>query len=278
VAGVPGLVRGRLSARTGLVAFGRGLSGNARRLAVPAASSLNGPIGPDRQWAWTTASLSQVKQIRRELGGTVNDVLLAAVTRGFRDVLAERSELSDGVVVRSLVPMSVRGQDEHGAITNRVSAVLANLAVQEPDPVRRLSLVREQMDEVKRTHQAAGAELLTKVLGLAPSALLAAGSRAAFQFPQSLVQTVTTNVPGPQFPLFILGRRMVEAHPYVPIGDNVRIAVAIFSYLGRFSFGITADSSAAPDLDVLAEGIHRGLTELQTQSAATSRTGPARQR
>jgi diacylglycerol O-acyltransferase / wax synthase len=277
VAGVPRLVRGRRPARAGLVAFGRGLSGSARRLAVPAASSLNGPIGPDRQWAWTTASLSRVKQIRSELGGTVNDVLLAAITRGFRDVLAERGELSDGVVVRALVPISVRGQDQQGVITNRVSAVLANLPVPEPDPVRRLSLVREQMDEVKRTHQAAGAELLTKVLGLAPTALLAVGSRAAFQLPQPLVQTVTTNVPGPQFPLFILGRRMVEAHPYVPIGDNVRIAVAIFSYLGRFSFGITADSSAAPDLDVLARGIHRGLTELQIQSAATTRTGPARQ-
>jgi diacylglycerol O-acyltransferase / wax synthase len=93
--------------------------------------------------------------------------------------------------------------------------------------------------------------------------LLGLGSRAAFQIPQPLVQTVTTNVPGPQFPLYVLGRQMVEAHPYVPIGDNVRIAIAIFSYLGRFSFGLTADSSAAPDLDVLAQGIRRGLAELQ---------------
>jgi diacylglycerol O-acyltransferase / wax synthase len=87
------------------------------------------------------------------------------------------------------------------------------------------------------------------------------------------VQTVTTNVPGPQFPLFIRGRQMVEAHPYVPIGDNVQIAVAIFSYSGQFSFGITADSSAAPDLDVLAQGIRRGLTELEAQPAATRRAG-----
>jgi hypothetical protein len=95
--------------------------------------------------------------------------------------------------------------------------------------------------------------------------------------PQPLVQTVTTNVPGPRFPLFILGRRMVEAYPYVPIGDNVRISIAIFSYLDRFSFGITADYSAAPDLDVLTKGIRRGLAELQAQSA-TRRTAPARRR
>jgi diacylglycerol O-acyltransferase / wax synthase len=264
------VVRGRPPARADVAAFGYGLGGSARRLATPAASSLNGPIGPHREWAWTTASLSRVKQIRSGLGGTVNDVLLAAITRGFRDVLAERGDLSDGVVVRSLVPISVRGRDEHGVITNRVSAVLANLPVPEADPVRRLGLVREQMDEVKRTHQAAGTELLTGILGLAPPLLLALGSRMAFRLPQPLVQTVTTNVPGPQFPLFILGRQMVEAHPYVPIGDNVRIAVAIFSYLGRFSFGITADSSTAPDLDILARGIRRGLEELEARSAAAA--------
>ena len=93
-----------------------------------------------------------------------------------------------------------------------------------------------------------------------------------------LVQTVTTNVPGPRFPLFVLGRQMVEAYPYVPIGDNVRISIAIFSYLDRFSFGITADYSAAPDLDVLTKGIRRDLAELQAQAAAVRRaaTGPGK--
>jgi len=271
--GVAALVRQRRPARADLVAFARGLAGSARRLAAPSASCLNGPIGPDRRWVWTTASLSRVRGIRGQLGGTVNDVLLAAITRGFRDLLIEHRELSDGLVVRSLVPVSVRSADERGVTTNRLSAVLANLPVAEPDPTRRLRLVRDQMDEIKRTHQAAGPELLTQILGAAPPALFGLGSRAAFQIPQPLVQTVTTNVPGPQFPLYVLGRQMVEAHPYVPIGDNVRIAIAIFSYLGRFSFGLTADSSAAPDLDVLAQGIRRGLAELQVLA---SRAEPAR--
>ena len=188
-------------------------------------------------------------------------------------VLIDRGELSEGVVVRSLVPISVRSEDERGVITNRVSAVLANLPVGEPDPMRRLELLRDQMDDLKRTRQAVGAELLTEMLGFAAPTLLALGSRAAFQLPQPLVQTVTTNVPGPRFPLFILGRRMVEAYPYVPIGDNVRISIAIYSYLDRFSFGITADYSAAPDLDVLTTGIRRGLSELQAQSTAIRRGG-----
>jgi diacylglycerol O-acyltransferase / wax synthase len=271
LAGAPGFVRGRLGSRADLVRFSRGLGGSARRLAVPSASSLNGPIGPHRRWVWTTASLSRVKRIRSAVGGTVNDVLLAAITRGFRDLLIERGELSEGLVVRSLVPISLRRQDERGVITNRVSAVLANLPVGEPDPMRRLALLREQMDDLKRTRQAVGAEFLTEMLGFAAPTLLALGSRAAFQLPQPLVQTVTTNVPGPRFPLFVLGRKMVEAYPYVPIGDNVRISVAIFSYLDRFSFGITADYSAAPDLDVLTKGIRRGLAELQAQSVPADR-------
>jgi diacylglycerol O-acyltransferase / wax synthase len=140
--------------------------------------------------------------------------------------------------------------------------------VAESDPIQRLRLVRDQMNEIKRTNQAVGAELLTDMLRFAAPSLLQVGSRAAFQLPQPLVQTMTTNVPGPQFPLYVLGRQMVQAHPYAPIGGNVRIAIAIFSYLGRLSFGITADSSAAADLDILARGIRRGLTELQDLSGA----------
>jgi diacylglycerol O-acyltransferase / wax synthase len=264
--GLPGLMR-QLSTPGDLVAFARGLTSSAWRLMVPSASCLNGPIGPGRRWAWTTVSLASVKRIRGELGGTVNDVVLAAITSGFRDLLMERGELSEGLVVRSLVPISIRCADERGVVTNRLSAVLANLPVAESDPIRRLRLVIDQMDQIKRTRQAATAGLLTEVLGAAPPALIQLGARAAFQIPQPLVQTMTTNVPGPQFPLYILGRKMLQAHPYAPIGDNMKIAIAIFSYLGQLSFGITAESSAAPDLDILSEGIRHGLAELQPQSA-----------
>ena len=274
--GAPGFFRQQLGAPGELLGFGRGLTGSARRLVTPAASSLNGSIGPHRRWAWTTASLSEVKEIRSSTGGTVNDLLLAAITRGFRDLLQARGELSPGLVVRSLVPVSVRGQDERGLITNRVSAVLANLPVGEADPMRRLALLCGQMDDLKNTYQAVGAQILTEMLGFAAPTLLALGSRAAFNLPQPLVQTVTTNVPGPRFPLYILGRRMESAYPYVPIGDNVRISVAIFSYLDRFTFGITADYDAVPDLDILAEGIGRGVAELADHAVGPGRPAQGR--
>jgi diacylglycerol O-acyltransferase / wax synthase len=271
LSGVTGFGRHPFPARHELLEFGRGLTGSARRLAAPSASSLNGPIGPHRRWAWTTASLSEVKEIRSALGGTVNDVLLAAITRGFRDLLEARDELTDGLVVRSLVPVSVRTADEQGVIANRVSAVLANLPVGEPDPMRRLALLRDQMDDLKRTRQAVGAEILTGMLGFAAPALLALGSRAAFRIPQPLVQTVTTNVPGPRFPLFLLGCRMRKMYPYVPIADNLRIGIAVISYLDTFSFGITADYDAVPDLRVLVKGIGRGVAELGGRSGDPQR-------
>ena len=274
LADLPALVGQHLNAQVDVVALTRGLARSAQRLAVPSAASLNGSIGPHRRWVWATSSLSRVKEIRSELGGTVNDVLLAAITRGFRDLLIDRHELTDGMVVRSLIPISVRDADERGVTTNRLSAVLANLPVAEADPIQRLRLVRDQMDEIKRTYQAAGTSLLTGILGFAPPSLLKLAFRAAFQLPQPLVQTVTTNVPGPHLPLYILGRQMLEAHPYVPIGGNVRIAIAIFSYLGRFSFGITADSSAAADLDILSHGIRHGLAELQAQPMARPEQTP----
>lgn len=264
LAALPEVLRRRAPTPGQIAEFGRGLTGSARRLAVPSASSLNGPISPHRRWAWTTAKLAKVKRIRAACGVSVNDVVLAAITAGFRGLLAARGELAEELVVRSLVPVSLRGADDHSPVSNKISAILVNLPVTEPDPAQRLRLLHEQMQDLKQTRQAAGAELLTGALGFAAPALLALGSRAAFRLPQPLVQTVTTNVPGPQFPLYLLGRAMTDIHPYVPIGDNVRIGVAVFSYLDKLSFGITADYKAVSeaDLAVLSKGMNRGLTEL----------------
>ncbi len=119
------------------------------------------------------------------------------------------------------------------------------------------------MDGLKHTNQAASAEILTGLLGLAAPASLALGTKVAFRIPQLLVQTVTTNVPGPRCPLYALGRRMTALHPYVPIGDSVRISVAILSYADTVSFGVTADYASSADLDVFIEGIQCGLAELK---------------
>jgi WS/DGAT/MGAT family acyltransferase len=262
--GAPGLLR-RATVED-LLEYGRGVGQIARDLAEPSADFLNGRIGPRRRWTWTTVDLAELKQIRAAHGATINDVVLAAITRGFRDLLDERHQLTDRMVVRSLVPVSVRSPDETGAVTNRVSAVLANLPVSEQDPLRRLSLIQREMDGLKHTHQAASAEILTGLLGLVLPAWLAFGTKVAFRTPQLLVQTVTTNVPGPRCPLYVLGRRLTALHPYVPIGESVRISVAILSYVDTVSFGVTADYDSSPDLNVFTEGIECGLVELKRMS------------
>jgi diacylglycerol O-acyltransferase / wax synthase len=261
LARVPSLAR-NLPTVQEVLDFGRGLPSSVRRLASPAARSLNGPSGPHRRWEWTQASLTEVKQVRTAFGGTVNDVVLAAVTRGFRDLLAERGELSNGRTVRSLVPVSVRAESEKGTLNNRVSALLVSLPVDEPDPLVRLARLREQMDDLKSSRQAVGAQALTELAGFAAPTLLAMGSRATFRFPQPMMQTVTTNVPGPRFPLYLLGRQMIEIHPYVPIAYNLRISVGILSYLDQLNFGINADLDAVPDIGVLRQGIRAGFDEL----------------
>jgi diacylglycerol O-acyltransferase / wax synthase len=266
LAGAPARLR-QLGKPEDLLEYGRGLSEGTWRLAEPSARFLNGPIGPKRRWAWTTTSLTELKQIRRAHGGTINDVVLAVITGAFRDLLAARGKLTDGLIVRSLVPVSTRGPDEAGDVTNRVSAVLANLPAGEPDPLRRLTLIRQQMDSMKHRHQAVSAEILTAMLGVSAPMWLALGTQAAYRFPQPLVQTVTTNVPGPRIPLYVLGRRMAVLYPYVPIGNSVRISIAILSYLDTVSFGVTADYDAVPDVDILVQGIRRGLTELATAPA-----------
>ncbi|MWK33015.1 wax ester/triacylglycerol synthase family O-acyltransferase [Actinomadura sp. J1-007] len=262
--GLPGAAR-RASGLHALRRAGLDVPRTLGRLARRSTDSLNGPLGPHRRWRWTHADLDEIRTVRKALGGTVNDVILAAVAHGFRAVLEGRGELADGEVVRTLVPVSVRGERERGDLANRVSGVLVNLPVGEPDARRRLFEVRRQMDGVKRTHQAAGGEALAKLAGFAPT-LMALGSRYALSQSQPLVQTVVTNVPGPPFPLYVLGRRLVGLYPFVPLALGVRAGVAVFSYEGRLTFGLTGDFDGMPDLDVLADGISAGFAELLKQA------------
>ena len=225
-------------------------------------SSINGPIGPHRRWDWARSTIVDVKTVRRALGGTVNDVVLTVLTRGFRDLLMSRGEDVEDRVVRTLVPVSVRTPGERGTYNNRVSAMIAELPVGLASPAARLSAIREQMDALKESKQAVAAEALTSLSGFAPSMLLALGTRVAMRIPQRNVNTVTTNVPGPQSRLFACGRTMVEAFPFVPLASNVRIGVAIFSYNGLLNYGVTGDYDTAPDIAVLCAGVEAGMTEL----------------
>jgi diacylglycerol O-acyltransferase len=235
------------------------------------ATSLNGPIGPHRRWSWADASLDDVKVVRQALGGTVNDVVLAAITSGFRALLEQRGEDLSNRVVRTLVPVSVRADHERGTLNNRVSGMFPGLPVSIADPVERLESIAGQLSMLKESKQAVAGDALIRLSGFAPPMLLAVGARLAARTPQRLLQTVTTNVPGPQFPLYVGGRRMVYSYPYVPIMGSVRISIAIFSYCGRLFFGITGDYDSVPDIDVLRDGIEAGVRELV--GAAGGRSG-----
>jgi WS/DGAT/MGAT family acyltransferase len=249
------------TARSALTAAHGALS--FARLAWPAAaSSLVGPLTPHRAWGWTGVPLDDVRIVRRGLGGTVNDVVLTAITRGFRDLLLARGETPDEHVVRTLVPVSVRHEDARGVLDNRVSAMIAELPVELSEPAARLAAVRLELGRLKRSGEPQFGELVTAAAALVPAPLLSLGLTGAFRVPHRHLVTVTTNVPGPQVPLYACGRRLREYYPYVPIADRVRIGVAITSYDGVLGFGVTADQDSTPDVQVLLDGINAEIEEL----------------
>ncbi len=245
----------------------RGLSAMAGLVRPTPVSSLNGPIGPHRRYGWASTSVDDIKTVRKSLGGTFNDVVLAAITHGFRQLLLARGESVDRVV-RTLVPVSVRPRDTSGravgdgTFENKVSAMFAELPVGIADPVERLHAITAQMDGLKESKQALAGEALTSMSGFAPPMLLALGMRLATRVAQRNVNTVTTNVPGPQMPLYIAGTRMLKAYPYVPLAGQIRIGVAIFSYDGQVNFGVTGDHDTTEDLDVLCTGVESGMHRL----------------
>jgi hypothetical protein len=168
----------------------------------------------------------------------------------------------DGRVVRTMVPVSVRAENERGVYNNRVSSVFVDLPVGLDTAAARLADIREQMAGLKESKGAVAGQRLVDLAGFSPPMLLAAGQRLAVSIPQSSINTVTTNVPGPQHPLYFAGRRLLESAPTIPLASSLRVAIWIFSYNGGLHFGITGDYDTAPDLDVLCRGIEDGVAEL----------------
>lgn len=257
---VPGAVaRDPLGALRSVAEKGEGLIGLGRHLGTTPPLSIEGPISADRAWAHSSASLADVKAVGKAVGGTVNDVVLAAVSGGYRALLADRGDDPDHAVLTTLVPVSVRGPDGQGVLDNRVSAILFELPVGIADPVERVRHVCAEMAELKRSHMADAGEAVETLGALAPPMVVGTVSRLAsrlmHRLPQRSVNTVTTNVPGPQFPLYCLGREMLEYRPFVPISHGVRVGTAILSYNGRLSFGVTGDRASTPEVVVAATAI-----------------------
>ena len=222
---------------------------------------LNVDIGPHRRVRWVQSRLADFKEVKNSLGGTVNDAVLAVVAGALRRWLMDRGVRTDGLELRALVPVSIRTEDERGSLGNRIAAMRGPLPVYVDDPVERLQVVREGMGELKESKQALGAEVIAGLTDFAPPTLLAQASR--LNFSTRLFNLIVTNVPGPQFPLYLLGREMEEIVPIAFLPENHALAVAIMSYNGKVDFGLLADYDAMPDIDAFATHLEESLAELR---------------
>jgi diacylglycerol O-acyltransferase len=221
---------------------------------------LNVEIGTHRRFVWVRSDLATFKQIKDALGGTVNDVVLAVVSGALRNWLDRRGITTKGLELRALVPVSIRAEDETGHLGNRIAAMRGPLPVYVEDPVRRLEIVREAMGELKESKQALGAEVISRFNDFAPPTLLAQASR--INFSTRLFNLIVTNVPGPQMPLYVLGREQEDAFPIAFLPENHALAIAIMSYNGHLNFGLLADYDEMEDVGVIQEGISAAIDEL----------------
>jgi diacylglycerol O-acyltransferase len=259
--------------------LGRALGGvgAVARLATASApdSSLNVRIGPHRRFTWVRGDLAEFKAVKNALGGTVNDVVLAAVAGALGRYLRVHGETTNDTVLRAMVPVSVRADVERGALGNRVAAMWAPLPIGLTDPVERLLTISRDMDGIKESGQAVGAQVLTELAGFAPPTIMAQASR--LQARQRMFNLVVTNVPGPQLPLYLLGRQLEAMFPMVPLAANQALGIAIMSYNGQLNFGLNADYDALPDLEALADALRASIEELVAAAGHPPRP-PARRR
>ena len=231
-------------------------------------SPLNVEIGPHRRIHWVRARLDDFKAIKNTLGGTVNDVVIAVVSGALRRWLRGRGVRTEGLELRALVPVSIRAEEEQGQPGNRIAAMRGPLPVYVDDPVERLRIVSAAMQDLKESKQALGAEVLAGLQGFAPPTLLAQASR--LNFSTRLFNLIVTNVPGPQFPLHLMGRELRQIVPVAFLPDDHALAVAIMSYNGGVAFGLLGDYDALPDIDELGELIERSLGELLEVAAESA--------
>jgi diacylglycerol O-acyltransferase / wax synthase len=238
-------------------------------------SPFNVPIGPHRRFTWVNDELGHFKAIKNSLGGTVNDAVLTVVAGGLGRYLRLHGHPTNDLVLKAMVPVSIRADIERGALGNKVAAMWAPLPVGVLDPVQRLLQIRHEMDQLKDSGQAVGAQVLTQLSGFAPPTIMAQAAR--LQARQRFFNLVVTNVPGPQFPLYVLGRRLESIYPMVPLAENQALGIAIMSYDGQLNFGLNADFDALTDIEVLADELHASIEELSAAAGAPSGAGGRQQ-
>lgn len=221
----------------------------------------NVKVGPHRRVELVRVPLEEAKAVRRATGTTINDVVVASVTGALRSYLDAHGVVLSRLRVRALIPVSVRAETERLALGNRVAAMIAELPVHIADPLERLEAVHRELAALKAGGEALGAEAIISAADYAPPTLVALAARLIPH--QRWVNTVVTNVPGPQFPLYFMGARMLEAFPYVGVIDNVALVFAVLSYDGQLGFALCADADAVADLEVVSEALEKSFAELR---------------
>ena len=241
--------------------------------AVPALSPvsetpINVKVGPHRRFDWTDMQVADLKAVKNVLGGTLNDVVLATVAGALRAFFTQRGVDPNELEVRGLVPVSVRTQDEHGRLGNRVAEIIVPLPVKVRTPVARLRFVQQTTAAAKESHQAQGAQVLTSISDwTVPNLLVQAVRLGSKTHPYNLI---ITNVPGPQFPLYLQGALMRTAYPVVPLYENLGLVVGLFSYNGGLYWGINADWEQLLDLHDFVLAIESSFRELQDAARRAS--------
>jgi diacylglycerol O-acyltransferase / wax synthase len=232
-------------------------------------SPFNVDIGPHRRYTFLDADLARFKAIKDSLGGTLNDVVLASVTLALGRFLRDHGHDTDGLVLKAMVPVSVRPRSQRGALGNQVAAMWAPLPVGVQNPADCLHRIAKAMEDLKSSGQAVGAQVLTNLAGFAPPTILSQAAR--LQPRQPFFNLVVTNVPGPQFPLFLLGRRLDVLYPVVPLAQRQALGIAVMSYNGHLGFGLLGDYDALPELEGIAEDLKRAISSLARAAGVPSR-------
>jgi WS/DGAT/MGAT family acyltransferase len=269
VRSVRSMLRGPRAAVERAGELGRSMSTMVTRESIAPRTSINGRTGRHRLLSVVRVPLADVKTIRRALGGTVNDVVLAGVGGGLNYLLESRGDDVYDLRLRVMIPVSVRSDDQRGSLGNKVSAMFVSLPVGAGHPADRLGEISAQTADLKEKRQALSADLLLNMSDYVAPTLMSLAARAVHR--QPFVNLIVTNVPGPQHPLYMMGGRLIEAYPIVPLTQNLTIVVGILSYDGTLHFGLWADRDASGDLELLAGGIEDAfaeMTKLATEQGA----------
>jgi WS/DGAT/MGAT family acyltransferase len=274
-----GALRSALSEpRQAVRSAGAALSGIGEAIAAgisPASPTpLNPEIGPHRRFDWTRFDLETVKRVKNRLGGTVNDVVLSCVTGAVRRFLHDRGMHVRDLDFRSMVPVSIRTRAERGTLGNRVSFLLARLPLAEKDPRRRLEQMIAATQALKGSNQVRGAELLEEISDWTADSLFVQYARLAAR--SLAYNLVVTNVPGPQVPAYMLGARMLETYPLVPLFSNQALGIALFSYDGGLFWGFNSDWDALPDLHEFVRDVEQEFELLRKAAAETVEISPTK--